>query len=127
MSLNMFKKKKISKETNLLDLTPFRFYGEETDSEGNVVVLIPKFKNKILVRHLLPRMKSKFFKLKLDKFGSAVWLLIDGRNNVKFIAGEVVNKFGDEIQPVYERLPKFITMLFTNNLISFNEIESKGE
>jgi len=123
----MFGKKKISKEANLLDLTPYKFYGEETDSEGNVVVLIPKFKNKILVKYLLSRMKSKYFKLKLDKFGSAVWTLIDGKNNVKFIAEELVKKFGEEIHPVFTRLPKFMSMLYNNSLISYKEIESKGE
>lgn len=127
MPFGFRKKKKELKELNLLELTPYRFYGEETDSEGNVIVLIPKFKNKILVKYLLPRMKSRNFKLKLDKFGSGVWLLLNGENNIKFIAEELVRKFGDEIQPIYERLPKFMTMLYTNKLISFREIERKGE
>ncbi len=126
MPFGLNKKKSELKELNLLELTPYRFYGEETDNEGNVIVLIPKFKNKFLVKHLLPRMKSKNFKLKLDKFGSEVWLLLNGENKVKFIAEELVKKFGDEIQPIYDRLPKFMTMLYTNKLISFKEVERKG-
>ncbi len=119
----MFNRKKEIKNLNLLELTPYKFYGEEKDGEGNVTVLIPKFKNKILVKYLEPSFKSKYFKLNLDKLGSAVWLLINGENKIKFISDELVARFGDEIQPVYERLPKFITMLYTNKLISFKEIE----
>jgi hypothetical protein len=123
MAIRLFKNKSDLKEKNLLDLTPYRFYKEETDTEGNTIVLIPKFKNKYLVKYLVPRMKSEFFKLKLDKFGSSVWSMLNGENNIKFIAEELVKKHGDEIQPIYDRLPKFMTMLYTNKLISFKEIE----
>lgn len=127
MSIRLFGRKKKAAEANLLELTPCKFYGQESDAEGNVIVLIPKFKNKYLVKYLAPKIKSKHFKLKLDKFGSSVWNLIDGNSKIKFIADELVKKHGDEIQPIYDRLPKFITMLYSNKLISFNEIESKGE
>lgn len=126
MAIRLFRRKSDMETMNLLELTPYRFYKEETDSEGNFIVLIPKFKNKYLVKYLAPRMKSEFFKLKLDKFGSSAWGMLNGENSVKFIAEELVKKHGDEIQPIYERLPKFIMMLHTNKLISFKEIESKG-
>ncbi len=38
-----FEKKKILKNANFLELTPFRWYKYETDEEGNVVILIPGF------------------------------------------------------------------------------------
>lgn len=127
MAIRLFKRKSDLETRNLLELTPYRFYKEETDAEGNFVVLIPKFKNKYLVKYLVPRMKSEYFKLKLDKFGSSVWGMLNGKDSIKFIAEELVKKHGDEIQPIYDRLPKFIMMLHTNKLISFKEIESKGE
>jgi hypothetical protein len=127
MAIKLFKSKSALNEVNLLELTPVKVYTEETDADGNVIVLIPKFKNQILVKYLMPKMKSRYFKLKLDKFGSGVWVLLNGNNNVKFIAEELINKFGDEIQPVYDRLPKFMTMLYSNKLITFKEIDKQGE
>jgi len=122
MAIKLFKRKSALSEVNLLELTPARVYGEEKDTEGNVIVLIPKFRNKYLVKYLVPKMKGPNFKLKLDKFGSDVWLLINGQDNIKFIADELVKKHGDEIQPIYNRLPKFITMLYSNKLITFKEV-----
>lgn len=127
MAIKLFKSKSALSELNLLELTPAKIYKEEVDAEGNVIVLIPKFKNKILVKYLAPKIKSEYFKLKLDKFGSAVWMLLNGENNVKFIADELVKKYGDEIQPIYDRLPKFISMLYSNKLITFKEVDKKGE
>jgi hypothetical protein len=126
MAIRLFRRKSDLEERNLLELTPYRFYKEETDADGNFIVLIPKFKNKYLVKYLAPKLKSEFFRVQLDKFGSSVWGMLNGENSVKFIAEELVKKHGDEIQPIYDRLPKFIMMLHTNKLISFKEIESKG-
>ncbi len=122
MDIKFFKRKSALSEVNMLELTPVRIYCEETDTEGNVIVLIPKFKNKFFVKYLVPKMKGPNFKLKLDKFGSSVWMLINGQDKIKFIAEELVKKHGDEIQPIYDRLPKFITMLYSNKLIAFKEV-----
>lgn len=127
MAINFLRRKKALSKANLLELTPVKLFGEETDTDGNLIVLIPKFKNKILVEYLAPRIKSRYFKLKLDKFGSSVWVLLNGQNNVKVIAEELVKKHGDEIQPIYDRLPKFMTMLYTNKLIMFKEVDKEGE
>jgi len=123
MALKIFGRKKELAKANMLELTPYKFYGQEIDQDGNMIVLIPKFTNKYMVKFLLPKMKSKYFKLKLDKLGSGVWGMINGENKIKFIAEELIKMYGDEIQPVYERLPKFVSMLYQNKLISFKEVD----
>lgn len=122
MALSFKQRKKILKSVNTLDLTPIKLYSEEVDKEELVTVIIPKFKNKIVVKLVSPRLKSDHFKVKLDKFGTAVWLKINGKTKVDQIIKDVKKKFGDEIQEEHERITKFIFQLYTQGFISFKEL-----
>ncbi len=117
----MFKKKTVE-EKNYLEIIPVRHYTHEIENNGFVSVLVPRFTNKYLIKYLSPRLKSPFVKAKLDEFGSQVWLEIDGEKNVQRISETLLQKFGEKIQPVNERLTKFLTQLYTYNFIKFKEI-----
>lgn len=104
---------------NLFELIPQKNFNYELDSSNNVVILIPKFSNKFLVKNLMPRLKHPYIKIKLDEIGSAVWLEIDGKKTVGEIAENLTYKFGDRIQPIEERLSKFFTQLKLYNFITF--------
>ncbi len=104
---------------NLFELIPQKNFNYELDSSNNVVILIPKFSNKFLVKNLMPRLKHPYIKIKLDEIGSAVWLEIDGEKTVGEIAENLTYKFGDRIQPIEERLSKFFTQLKLYNFITF--------
>jgi len=88
-----------------------------------VTLFIPKFENKFFVKFVMPRLKSPTINLKLDELGSAAWLSVDGKKSVGDIASELVLKFGDKIQPVEERLTKFFTELYMQQLLTFEEIK----
>lgn len=122
MLKNIFKKKKINSSLNYLELTPKRIYEHEFESSGMVSVLVPKFKNKLLVNFLTPRLKSPHIKAKLDDFGSLTWIEMDGTKKVNEISQLLTNKFGDKVQPVNERLTKFLTQLYQYNFITFKEL-----
>jgi len=122
MALSFNERKKILKSVNTLDLTPIKLYSEEVDKDELVTVIIPKFKNKIVVKLVSPRLKSDHFKVKLDKFGTAVWIKINGKTKVDQIIKDVKKKFGDEIQEEHERITKFIFQLYTQGFISFKEL-----
>lgn len=122
MPLSLTEQKKILQNTNSLDLTPVKMHPEEIDEQNFVTVLTPKFKNKFAVMYVLPKMKNKYFKIKLDKLGSFVWLNLNGKNKVREIINKSVAEFGDEIHPADERINKFLLELFNNKLISFNEV-----
>jgi hypothetical protein len=122
MPLGFSARRRIFKGANYLDLTPLRLHKEEVSEENLVTVLIPKFQNRFALRFIVPKLKSDVFKLKLDELGSAVWLSIDGRNTVDQIAKQLLKKFGDKIEPVNERLTKFLTGLYEQRLITFQEI-----
>lgn len=118
----IFKKKKINSSINYLELTPKRSYDHEVDVSGKISVLVPKFKNKLLVDFLAPRLKSPYIKAKLDDFGSLTWTEMDGNKKVIEISESLTNKFGEKVQPVNERLTKFLTQLYKYNFITFKEI-----
>ncbi|RPI64620.1 MAG: PqqD family protein [Ignavibacteriales bacterium] len=122
MALSFNERKKILKSVNTLDLTPIKLYSEEVDKDELVTVIIPKFKNKIVVKLISPKLKSDHFKVKLDKFGSATWLKINSKTKVEQIIKDLKKKFGDEIKEEHERTTKFIFQLYTQGFISFKEL-----
>ncbi len=122
MALSFKERKKILKSTNTLDLTPIKLYSEVVESDELVTVIIPKFKNKLAVKIISPRLKSDHFRIKLDKFGSAVWLDINGNIKVEKIIKDLKKKFGDELQDAEDRITKFIFQLYSQGFISFKEI-----
>ncbi len=96
---------------------------EEVDSDNLVTVLIPKFTHSFAKKYFEPILKSPVIKLKLDELGSASWLAIDGKKNVYEIGNELIEKFGDKIQPVEQRLTKYLTQLYEHRLITFEELK----
>lgn len=122
MALSFKERKKILKSINTLDLTPIKLHSEEKDDDGMVTVIIPKFKNKFMVNFISPKLKSDKFKIKLDKFGSAVWLMMNGKIKVDKIIKDLKQKFGDELSEADERVVKFVFQLYSQGFISFKEI-----
>lgn len=122
MALSFSERKKILKSVNTLDLTPIRVYSEEKDQDELVTVIVPKFRNKLVVKLISPNLKSDHFKIKFDKFGSAVWLKMNGKTKVDQIIKDLKKKFGDDIQEEAERTTKFIFNLYEQGFISFKEI-----
>lgn len=127
MPVNFFRRRKILKNINYLELTPYRLHSEEKDENGLITILVPKFTNNFAKRLLEPTLKSKYMKIKLDELGSEAWKNTDGKKKVYQIANILTAKFGQRIQPVEERLTKFFTGLYLQNIISFNELKKQGE
>ncbi len=125
MLQNLFKsKQRVIKPANLYEIIPERRFDFEINDSNLVTILVPKFKNKFLVEHLMPRLKYPFFKIKLDEIGSAVWLEIDGVKTVGEIAIMLEERFGEKIQPIEERLGKFFTLLKMHEFITFKNKEN---
>lgn len=122
----MFKKNKSLREINYLELTPVRKYNHIIEEENKVSVLVPRFQNKILVKYLVPRLKSPDIKVKLDKFGSSAWLKADGNRNVQQICEELLNEHGEEINPAVDRVTKFYTQLYQYQFIGFKELNERN-
>jgi hypothetical protein len=97
---------------------------EINNETGFVILKKPKFKNKYLVKYLLPHLKRQEFKIKLDEIGSFVWRNIDGKGSIEYIARRMAAEFGDKVEPVHDRLGQFIQSLYQNKFIILKEIHN---
>lgn len=123
--MKLFKEK--YSRINYLELTPVRIYQHEVENNGLVSVLVPKFDMHLLDKLMSKIIKSRYFKAKLDEFGTETWLEIDGTKSVQKISEHLVEKFGEKINPVNERLTKFLSQLHSYNFITFRELNTKGK
>jgi hypothetical protein len=121
--LSILKKKNgPTPEINLLDLIPVQNIQSEKDEKGLFVLLKPKYSHPLLVKHLLPRLKKPFYKVKLDEVGSFIWKLCDGKNTVKDIGEKLKANFGPRVDPLYERLSFFLQNLEKNRFIAYKNL-----
>ncbi len=110
-------------EQNYLELTPECIHGYVIKENGKVSVLIPRFTSLFFGKYFLPLLKNKYIPLKLDELGSETWLLIDGKKNVQTICDILVEKYGDKMNPAEERVTSFLTHLYKNKFIKFNDLK----
>jgi Coenzyme PQQ synthesis protein D (PqqD) len=123
--MNFYKRRRILKKANLLELTPVRLHEHENEENGQVILLVQKFKNKEVGRFMLGH-RSAYFRIRLDEMGSAVWTLIDGKTNVNNLITNLSDNWKEtpeKTDHLEERLAAFISQLYDNRYISFRELE----
>lgn len=104
---------------NLLERIPCRCAREVARREGRARVEFTRF------RSGAGRLFGRFFrasetiKLTLDEKSTAVWDLIDGRTDVRHIADEMGKRYGQDIEPLYDRLAELLAILEKNRLIRY--------
>lgn len=108
---------------NLMELTPITLYEHELNGDGLINVLVPRFQDRILGKYLQPKMRNKYIKANLDKFGTAAWQMMDGTTKVSELSDGLLEKFGKEIEPVDKRLILFLSNLYHNGFINFKELK----
>ncbi len=123
MAFKLFGNKK--EEKNYLEMTPLAVVKHEVNDEGKVNLLIPRFKSDFMIKYFLPKNKSLYIRVNLDEFGSSTWKLIDGETRVDEIGRKLIEIFGEEVHPVNDRLTEFLTTLYSNGFISFNELTKR--
>jgi hypothetical protein len=104
---------------NLLELRPVRLM--EHRIEGDLVVVqVPRFRSRWM-GWFQRRLKKPCFQLHLDKIGSSVWLACDGESTVGDIGKRLKDRFGEEIEPLWDRLALFIRQMRSGKLIELRE------
>ncbi len=124
--MHFFKRRRILKKTNFLDVHPVRMLEHEVREDGNINLLMPRFRKKITSSLFQPPSKEKLIPIKLDKFGSATWNEINGQNNVSDICRNLEIIFSDDLknqEETEERVTKFLSMLYQQRYITFVEIQ----
>ena len=117
------KKKVRGPDVNLLELVPEQLVKSERKEDGIVTVLGPRFKSGFMKRLVGSRMKSPYFRIKLDDIGATVWESIDGDRNIGVIAQILRDKFGERIEPCHDRLAMFFTQLEMSRFIHYTNLE----
>jgi hypothetical protein len=102
---------------NLLELIPRRRVDFTTDEEGRVTLKMPRFHHPLAARFFGPFLRSPTFDLRLDAFGSFVWGQCDGSTTVARIGERLRESFGEEVEPLYDRLGNFLRKLEREDLL----------
>ena len=90
------------------------------DEEGLVTLSMQNrgFAN-LLAQKILKKPKVSF--IHLEKFGSFIWVNIDGKRDILAIGKLVKEQFGENAEPLYERLAQYVKALESNGFINFNK------
>lgn len=84
-----------------------------------VVLLIPRYRDRLLGRWLQPRLRpaKRYLRLPLDARGSFLWPLLDGRRTVAQLAGEFAAAFPADAAQAPERVALYVYQLADNGLV----------
>ena len=116
------KKKQIVIPENYLENVPVRHPDLEwkTDSDGIVTILV---ENKGIMNRIMQVIfcKPKTSYIHLDKLGSFIWPLLDGKMNITEIGKLVDKEFGEDAHPLYERLARYFQILDSYHFIQWGQ------
>lgn len=108
-----------------MDLIPVRVLDWEVNTQGNVDIYVPRFKNDYVKRAMQTKKKGDFIIIHLDENGSRVWQAIDDQMTVEKLAEKVFHSHPDKFtspEDTDERVRKFISLLYQERYISFKQI-----
>ncbi len=105
---------------NYLDLIPERVPGI-TWGKGEDGLIILEVENRGVFNRIAQRLfkRPQYTKVHMEKYGSFLWLLIDGRRTVMELADLQREAFGEEVEPLYPRIVKYIQIMESYHFIRF--------
>ena len=111
----------MEKRKNYLDFVPVLNPQTSWDEKDGIVTvhMVHKGIHHVIAQKLFrsPRVSH----IALDAFGSFVWKKIDGVRTVGDIADEMKARFGDQAEPVYNRLVQYMKILQNNRFVQFQK------
>jgi hypothetical protein len=108
---------------NLLKMKPVRTrkWKPNPKDKDLVSIIIPRF-NTDLGKKLGRMFKiNQTYNVNLEKYGSSVWRLCNGEATVKEIGEVLREQYGEDVEPLYERLSYYLTLLEKNKLIKYEK------
>ena len=105
----------------LFECVPVRAVRWEAESDGRVALLAPRFRNRILVRVLVPRLKRPDYRVRLDAIGTFVWQQCDGKASVAEIGERAFNEFGGEREAMEHRVADFFAQLDRERFVTLRK------
>lgn len=110
----------MKEKKNYLDFIPCcnPEYTWDADKKGIVTVhVVNKGFYNFLAQKLFKR--PRISHIKLDEYGSFVWQQMDGVRTVYDISELVKIKFGEQAEPIVERLVRYFQILYQNKFIGY--------
>ncbi len=108
------------REQNYLDRIPKRTEGLswEQGEEGIVILLV---ENTGVFNRIAQKLfkRPKYTKVHMDKYGSFLWPLMDGKRTVSDLARLQKDAFGEEVEPLYPRIVKYFQIVESYRFIEF--------
>lgn len=100
---------------------------EWTEEGERAILQAPRFQGRV-GRAVVDRLgRDQAYRLKLDEFGTAAWLAIDGQRDVGQIAGMMREAFGERAEPAEERLLEFLRRLQGAGCVVVTTSEKRGK
>jgi hypothetical protein len=124
--MNFFERRRILKNTNALDLIPIRKCEHRIEENGNITIIIPKFRNDRFAKFALGNRQRHIF-IHLDEIGTFTWLAIDGILNIRAISEKLKDHFGESLLEPEQRVNKFMSRLYQERYITFHQLEKVKE
>ncbi|AIU69477.1 hypothetical protein TEU_03450 [Thermococcus eurythermalis] len=87
--------------------------------DGKYYLLIPMDSK---LDFLARRLHGDYRRIELDEVGAYTWELCDGRRTVREIGKALKARFGEEVEPLYERLVTFLFELARRYLVEFKRV-----
>lgn len=109
-------------EKNVLDYVPEKNEAVrwDVDEHGSVVI---HMENKGFFAKVaqIAFQRPRFSHITLEKFGSFIWPRIDGVKSIYEIALLVKAEFGEEAEPLYDRILQYFRTLYGHNFIKWKK------
>ncbi|ASJ11534.1 PqqD family protein [Thermococcus thioreducens] len=106
---------------NYLNLIPVRNEKIELKKiDGKYYLLVPMDSK---LDFLARKLHGEYRRIELDEVGVYIWELCDGRRTVREIGKALKARFGNEVEPLYERLITFLIELGKRYLIEFKKTD----
>ena len=108
------------KKENYLDFIPV-VNGQNTWDRGEDGVVTIHMVNRGFYNTLAQQLfhTPRVSHIKLDEYGSFLWMRIDGVKTVGQLALELKEAYGEKAEPLYDRLVKYMQILRNNRFILF--------
>ena len=116
------KNRKIEQKNNYLDRIPMRHPNLEWTLGDDGLVTLNK-KNLGIANKIAQKLfrKPPVSYIHLDRHGSFIWQLLDGEKTVEALGEPVKQEFGEDAEPLYPHLAKFLSILDSYKFITWVE------
>lgn len=107
------------KQRNYLELIPERAETIDWKEEEGIVVL--QVENTGVFNRIAQKLfkRPRYTNVHMDRYGSFLWPLIDGRKTVMELAKLQKEAFGEEVEPLYPRIVKYFQIVESYHFIRF--------